>query len=248
MNAYQSKIRSHKVRIEIFSLILGCIFLSPRNSSLGEGRAPETRKPLSQIELIRLSLEELSEIRVTSVSRKSEQLSKTASAIYVISQEDIHEAAVISLPETLRLAPGMQVGRIDSHQWAISARGFNDNFANKLLVQIDGRSVYTRLFSGVFWDSQDTFLNDIDRIEVIRGPGATMWGSNAVNGVINVITKPSDETMGGIIEFGGGSSNTYFAGFRYGWELGEGLHFRIFSKFFERGNSTLGNAKKANDA
>jgi len=138
-------------------------------------------------DLTELSLEELMNIEVTSVSKKTEKLSKAAAAIFVITQEDIHRSGVTSITEALRLAPGIEVARVDAHTWAISARGFNDVFANKLLVLLDGRSIYTPLFSGVFWDQQDTLLEDIERIEVIRGPGATLWGANAVNGVINIM-------------------------------------------------------------
>ena len=112
-----------------------------------------------------------------------------------------------NIPDALRLVPGVQVGRVDAETWAISARGFSDVFANKLLVLQDGRSIYTPLFSGVFWDEKDTLLEDLDRIEVIRGPGATLWGANAVNGVINIITKPSDETQGWLATAGGGSED-----------------------------------------
>src|SRR5437667_7513829 len=134
-------------------------------------------------ELKKLSLEELLNIEVTSVSRRPEKLSETASAIQVITQEDIRRSGATSLPEALRLASNLQVAQADARQWAISARGFTSTTANKMLVLIDGRTVYTPLFSGVFWDVQDTLLEDIDRIEVISGPGATLWGANAVNGV-----------------------------------------------------------------
>src|SRR5438093_5923661 len=140
-------------------------------------------------ELKKLSLEELMAIEVTSVSRRPEKLSETASAIQVITQEDIRRSGATSLPEALRLASNLQVAQVDSRQWAISARGFTSTSANKMLVLIDGRTVYTPLFSGVFWDVQDTLLEDIDRIEVISGPAATLWGANAVNGVITIITR-----------------------------------------------------------
>ena len=143
-----------------------------------------------------MSLEELTDIEITSVSKKSEKASEAAAAVFVITQEDIRRSGATSIPEALRLAPGIQVARSGSHQWAVSARGFNDQFANKLLVLMDGRSVYTPLFAGVWWDAQDTILEDIDRIEVIRGPGGTLWGANAVNGVINIITRDSAELWG----------------------------------------------------
>src|SRR5213594_1415646 len=139
---------------------------------------------LSAEALKKLSIEQLMNLQVTSVSKRPEQLSQTASAIQVITQEDIRRSGASSLPEILRLATNLQVAQVDSRQWAIGARGFNSTTANKLLVLIDGRTAYTPLFSGVFWDVQDVPLPDIDRIEVISGPGATLWGANAVNGVI----------------------------------------------------------------
>src|SRR5881296_3479801 len=169
--------------------------------------------------LKKLSIEQLMNLQVTSVSKRPERLSQTASAIQVITQEDIRRSGATSLAEALRLAPNLQVAQIDSRQWAISARGFNNGLANKLLVMIDGRVVYTPLFAGVFWDVQDTLMEDIDRIEVISGPGASLWGANAVNGVINVITKSAKETQGGLVTAGGGTQLQDFAGARYGWKL-----------------------------
>ena len=131
-----------------------------------------------------LSLEELANLQITSVSRRAERLSDAAASIFAITGDDIRRSGVTSLPEALRLAPNLQVARVDARQYAISARGFNSTTANKLLVLIDGRTVYTPLFSGVFWDAQDVFLEDVQRIEVISGPGATLWGANAVNGII----------------------------------------------------------------
>ncbi|MBW2368047.1 MAG: Plug domain-containing protein, partial [Deltaproteobacteria bacterium] len=132
------------------------------------------------VDLTDLSIEELFNIEIVSVSKKTQKLSDTSAAVYVITQEDLKRSGVQSIPDALRMVPGVQVARIDSNKWAISARGFNGRFANKLLVLIDGRTVYSPLFSGVFWGIQDTMLEDIDRIEVIRGPGATIWGANAV--------------------------------------------------------------------
>ena len=130
-----------------------------------------------------MNIEELLSMEVTSVSKKKQRLSESAAAIFVITHDDIRRSGVTSIPEALRLAPGIQVAKIDNAKWAISSRGFNTQFVNKLLVLIDGRSVYTQSYSGVYWEDQDTLLEDVDRIEVIRGPGATLWGANAVNGV-----------------------------------------------------------------
>jgi len=182
--------------------------------------------PLSvnaEIDLFAMDLEQLTNIEVVSVSRKSQSLLQTAAAVHVISQNDIRRSGATSLPEVLRGAPGVQVAQVDANKWAVSIRGFNDRFANKLLVMVDGRSVYSPLFSGVFWNMQDMILEDIDRIEIIRGPGGTMWGANAVNGVINIITKKSDETQGTMISFTGGSQERILSA-RYGGKLN---HYRL---------------------
>lgn len=168
---------------------------------------------------LELDMEDLLSMEVTSVSKKKQRLNEVAAAIFVISQEDIRRSGVTSIPEALRLAPGIQVGRIDANKWAVSSRGFTGQFANKLLVMIDGRSVYSPTFSGVYWDVQDTLLEDIDRIEVIRGPGATVWGANAVNGVINIITRHAGETQGGLLVAGAGNEEKSFASLRYGAEV-----------------------------
>ena len=150
-----------------------------------------------------LDIEQLSQIKVTSVSKKPETLSLTPASIHVITQEDMHRSGVTSIPEALRLAPGMQVGRVGSASWAISSRGFMSPFADRMLVLADGRSVYDPFFSGVYWDTQDYLLEDLARIEVIRGPGGTIWGANAVNGVVNIISKPAGETQGLLLSAGG---------------------------------------------
>src|SRR6476469_2652176 len=150
-------------------------------------------------DLTELSLEQLSNIVVMSVARRDESLASAAASVYVITAEEIRRSGATSLPEALRLAPNLDVARADTNQYAISARGFNNVLANKLLVLIDGRTVYTPLFSGVFWEAQDVLLADVDRIEVISGPGGTLWGTNAVNGVINIITRSSQRTQGAFV-------------------------------------------------
>lgn len=197
-----------------------------------QAQAPEKYPEPS--DLTKLSPEELMDTRVTSASKKEQRLSQAAQAIYVISQEDIRRSGATTIAEALRMAPGLNVAEIDSHSWAISARGFNSRFANKLLVLIDGRSVYTPLFSGVFWDVQDTVLEDIDRIEVIRGPGATLWGANAVNGVINIITKAARETQGTLVTAGGGAGELGFGEARFGGKAGADVFYRLHAKYFRR--------------
>ncbi|MDY6974103.1 MAG: TonB-dependent receptor plug domain-containing protein, partial [Thermodesulfobacteriota bacterium] len=172
------------------------------------------------IYLKKLSIEDLLKLEVTSVSKKREMLSEAAAAVFVITQEDIRRSGATSIPEALRMVPGLQVARIDANKWAITSRGFNGRFANKLLVLIDGRSVYTPLYSGVFWNVQDTFIEDVERIEVIRGPGAALWGANAVNGVINVITRQAKDTLGGLVSAGIGTEERGFGSIRYGGRLG----------------------------
>ena len=185
-------------------------------------------------DLTELSLEELMSIKVTSVAKKPQRLADAAAAVFVITQDDIRRSGVTSIPEALRMVPGCEVARINASQWAISCRGFNGRFANKLLVLMDGRTIYTPLFSGVFWEAQDTLLEDIERIEVIRGPGATLWGSNAVNGVINIITKSAKDTQGTLLTAGAGSQERAFAGGRYGTRLENGAYVRGYVKYFDR--------------
>ena len=187
------------------------------------------------LDLSALGLEELMEIEVTTVSKKEQKLFASPAAVYVITQEEIHRSGFTSIPEALRLAPGLQVARIDADKWAITARGFNGRFANKLLVLIDGRIVYTSLFSGVFWEVQDLLLEDVERIEVIRGPGATLWGANAVNGIINIITRHARDTRGILVQTGVGSEERGFASLRYGGRLGEDTSYRAYARYFDRG-------------
>src|SRR5687768_4255981 len=167
-------------------------------------------------DLKRLSIDELAELDVTSVSRRVERLSESAAAVSVVRQDDIRRTGVVSLAEAMRLGDGLDVARYDGRTWAISARGFNISTANKLLVLMDGRTLYSPLFAGTFWDVHDTLLADIDRIEVIRGPGGTVWGANAVNGVINIITKDSATTRGNAALLAFGSEERLITSARHG--------------------------------
>jgi iron complex outermembrane receptor protein len=179
-----------------------------------------------------LSIEELSNIEITSVSKRDEKLSDAPTSVFVITSEDIRRSGATSLPEALRLAPNLQVARVSANEYAISARGFNSAAANKLLVLIDGRSVYSPLFSGVFWDVQNVMIEDIERIEVISGPGGTLWGVNAVNGVINVITRSASQTQGGLAVAGGGNREDR-ASLRYGGTFGDEVNFRVYATHFD---------------
>ena len=185
-------------------------------------------------DLADLSLEELMSIEVYSVAKKSQKIADSAAAVYVLTQEDIRRSGVTTIPEALRFVPGVEVAHIDSNKWAITIRGFNERFSNKLLVLIDGRTVYTPFFAGVYWDVQDLVLEDVDRIEVIRGPGGTLWGANAVNGVINIITKRAADTQGALLSGGAGTEEEGFATARYGGKLGENAYARVYAKYFQR--------------
>jgi iron complex outermembrane receptor protein len=181
-----------------------------------------------------LSLEQLLQIEVVSITKEPESRTEIAAAVYVITREDIRRSGATSIPEALRLAPGVEVARIDANKWAIGVRGFTSRLSRSLLVLIDGRSVYSPLFAGVYWEVQDTLLEDVDRIEVIRGPGGTIWGANAVNGVINIITKRAQETQGGLLVGGGGSEEQGFGGVRYGGKIGKDIFYRVYGKAFNR--------------
>lgn len=183
--------------------------------------------------LLSLSIEDLRNVEVTSVSRKPENQFRAASAVTVLTDDDIKRSGATSIADALRLVPGLNVARIDSYRWAISSRGFNRQFSNKLLVLVDGRSVYTPLFSGVYWDVQDTNLQDIDRIEVIRGPGATMWGANAVNGIINIITKNAEFTQGQNISALYGNTERGTVTIRHGGQKDD-MFYRVYGKYLAR--------------
>ena len=194
-----------------------------------------------------LSMEDLMNIQVTSVSKRTQKVADAAAAIFVITQEDLRRSGATSIPEALRLVPGLEVARIDENKWAIGSRGFNGRFDDKLLVLIDGRSVYTPLFSGVYWNVQDVMLEDIDRIEVIRGPGATLWGANAVNGVINIITKKAKATQGAVVTAGGGNEERGSVAGRYGDKIGNDISYRVYGKYFDWAPSQYATGGTAND-
>jgi iron complex outermembrane receptor protein len=187
-------------------------------------------------DLTNLSLEDLLQVHVTSVAGVAAPLQRTPAALFVIRPEDVRRGGHLSIPDALRMVPGANVGQVTSSIWAVSVRGFNDRFSTKLLVLVDGRAAYNWLFSGVFWDEQDVVLEDLDRIEVVRGPGATLWGSNAVNGVISVVTKPARLTQGLLWSGGGGSFEQGFGTVRYGGVLAEDVYFRVWGQYANRGS------------
>ena len=199
------------------------------------------------VDLTDRSLEDLMNIEVTSVSKKDQKLSQVAAAVFVVTQEDIRRSGATNVPNLLRMVPGLDVAQINANTWAISARGFNLQFANKLLVLIDGRAVYTPLFGGVNWDTQDLPLEDIDRIEVIRGPGGTIWGANAVNGVINIITKKASETHGGLAVAEGGNIDQGSGTIQYGGDTGGKGDYRIFARYLNDDHFPDLNGQNGND-
>jgi len=213
------------------TLLRGGIVLILQVCAVASAAAQTPQGPKS---LATMSMQDLMNLEVTSVSKKEQKLSDVAAAIYVITQDDIRRSGATNIPDLLRMVPGMDVAQINANTWAVSARGFNHQFSDKLLVLIDGRAVYTPLLGGVNWDTQDVPLEDIDRIEVIRGPGATVWGANAVNGVINIVTKKADDTQGGLVSGGGGSEGQAYGTARYGARLGKSTNYRVFAKYLNQ--------------
>jgi iron complex outermembrane receptor protein len=200
-------------------------------------------------DLSQLSIEQLANVEIASVSRQLEPLRAAPAAIFVLNNDDIRRSGAITLPEALRLAPNLHVARTNASSYAISARGFNHSTstANKLLVMIDGRSVYTPLYSGVFWDAQDVLLDDIERIEIISGPGGTLWGANAVNGIINVITRSAHDTQGALLNIGAGTQERHING-RFGGMLGDRGAWRVYGMGFQHGDTLTTAGTDANDS
>ena len=223
-----------------FSLLLFCL--------AGPARAQQSRpQPAPGEDLTSMNIEDLMNIKVTSVSKKEQKLSRTAAAIFVITQEDIRRSSATNIPDLLRMVPGMDVGQINGSTWAVSARGFNAQFADKLLVMIDNRIVYTPNFAGVYWDTLDLPFEDIDRIEVIRGPGGTIWGANAVNGVISIFTKKAAETSGGMVEAEGGNIDQGSGTVQYGGKAAKATDYRVYSKYFNQTQDLSLSGQKGGD-
>lgn len=208
--------------------VVGMLLCGVLSIYAGAARASD-----AALDLLDLSLEELADIRVTTALRIEEPLRETAASVFVITGDEIRRSGVTSIPEALRLAPGVEVARRNAHAWSISIRGFNSDLSDKLLVLIDGRSVYSPLYAGVFWDVQDTLIEDIDRIEIVAGPGGSLWGANAVNGVINIITRSASDTKSGFGEFGAGNEQGTI-GLRYGGTIGNRIDSRIYIKGLDR--------------
>jgi iron complex outermembrane recepter protein len=221
-----------------------CVSLAPRWAAADEtedgGEAPPVLDDLSLEELLSLDL------KVVSASKRAEELSGASAAIYVITGEEIRRIGAMSVPEALRIVPGMHVARADGSSWAVATRSFSGRFNTRMLALVDGRTIYSPLFGGMFWERQDTMLTDVDRIEVIRGPGGTLWGVNAVNGVINITTKSAADTQGLLATGGGGTEERAFGSVRYGGTLGS-LAYRVWTHHHERGDMALANGDPAND-
>lgn len=225
------------------ALSLACVLVTYRTAAGQETPTPTKRQTPPVI----MGLEDLMKIEVTSVSKRPEALLDAATSVYVITSEEIRRSGATTLPEVLRLAPNLEVAQVSASGYAISARGFNNTAANKLLVLIDGRSIYTPLFGGVFWDAQDVLLEDVERIEIISGPGSTLWGVNAVNGVINVITRSAKDTQGTIAAGEAGNRKSE-ALLRYGDTLGDRGNYRIFGKYFDVSHTSTANGTAKADA
>jgi iron complex outermembrane receptor protein len=204
-------------------------------------------KAADDVDPFALSPEQLFDATVMSVSKTDEKVGTSPAAVYVLTNEDIKRSGATSIPEALRLVPGVQVARGNNSSWAISVRGLNSGLANKLLVLIDGREVYDALFSGVYWDIQDTPLADIERIEVIRGPGASLWGANAVNGVINIITKSAAHTQGALVTVAAGNEERAIVTARYGGKTGDNVNWRIYAKYTDRDAQVTSSGGNPND-
>ncbi len=229
----------------------GCIalvllaFLSVSSGGFSEEEAPDSGAPLSQ--LAGMSLEDLADIQISSVSKRKESQLAAAAAVYVITAEDIRRSAATNIPDLLRVVPGLHVARLDANKWSVSSRGFSGRYANSLLVLVDGRSVYTPFFSGTYWETRDVMLEDVSRIEIIRGPGGALWGANAVNGVINIVTKDASETQGGLFNAGVGTEERAFTGIRYGGKTSENGTYRLYLKYSDRDRSEFPEGGPAND-
>ena len=218
------------LRTHHFVLLLLLSVLSLLAPSHVQAEASSPTDPGDRADVANLSLEELMNVKVTSVSRKEENLAGAPAAIYIITSDDIKRSGMSSLPEVLRLAPGVTVQQTNSHVWTVSTRGFNAFPNEKMLVLIDGRAVYDPLYGGVYWDVQNVRLADIERIEVIRGSGGALWGVNAVNGIINVITKPANETQGTAMDTSLGADEGYQGSYRYGGRVGKAFAYRAYGQ------------------
>src|SRR5580698_7252591 len=222
--------RAQSMDVKCCVLLLAMILMGAKPLCLAKSFSDQDRTS----SLKQMSLEQLGNLQVTTASKEPEAIWKTSAAIYVITHDAIVRSGATSIPEALRMAPGVEVERIDSDKWSVGIRGFDSRLCRSVLVLIDGRNVYTTLLAGTYWEVQDTVMEDIDRIEVIRGPGGTVWGPNAVDGVINIITKKSSDTQGMLVSTGGGDEEQGFLSLRYGGGNSNGLSYRVYAKCYNR--------------
>jgi len=231
----------NKCRTISFHSLCVLLFLAATSGAKSQGI-------LSPKDLKKLSIEELVNVEVSLVTRSAEKITEAASAVQVITGEDIRRSGAANVAEALRLAPNLQVAQLNSSSWIISARGFNNLFSNKLLVMIDGRTVYTPLYGGVLWEQQNVLLEDVERIEVVSGPGGSLWGANAVNGIINIVTKNTRATNGLYASAGAGNFIKNMAALRYGGKISDQLSYKVYGQHFTRSETDLPNNTKNNDA
>lgn len=239
--------RFYKTAFLVFAVIINLQFLHSSFSQEDAHSKIENASEQNITSLEELSLEELMNITITSVSKKPQELYSAAAAVYVIHQEDIRRSGARTLPDVFRMVPGLNVSKLDASKWAVSARGFTSRYSGKLLVLLDGKTIYTPLFSGVYWETQDIPLEDIERIEVIRGPGATLYGANAVNGVINIITKNAKDTHGTLLSAGTGTEERGFGHVRQGGQIGDDTHYRFYAKYANRDSQALASGVQSQD-
>lgn len=233
-------IRAAGYLVSAGAFLAPCVF-----GGAARAEAPPANDGISA--LATMSLEDLAELEISSVSKRTELRTSAAAAIYVITQDDIRRSAATSLPDLLRMAPGIHVANLDANKFSVSARGFSGRYSNSVLVLLDGRSIYTPLFSGTEWENMDVMLEDIDRIEIIRGPGGALWGANAVNGVINIVTKRASETQGGLLSLGAGTEYPGLGAFRYGGMAGEHGAYRLHLRYLQRDEALYAGGHKADD-
>jgi iron complex outermembrane receptor protein len=231
-------------RLSLRAIAIAAMLAAATPAALAQSNAP----PASVEQLKQMSLDDLMQTEVTSASRHPESLLDSASAIQVLTSEDIEESGAVTIPEALQMADNLDIAQKDPHDWAISARGFNSNLGDKMLVLMDGRSVYTPLFSGVFWNAEDYLMEDVDRIEVMSGPGGALWGANAVNGVISVTSKSAQDTQGFYLEQAEGSALQEYSGARYGGTLAPNVYFRVYAKYMDFEDADLASGGDASDA
>jgi iron complex outermembrane receptor protein len=239
----EGALQSWMVRLSLLILWAIIALLSWVPGAAGEEAPTAPVPPTDGSSVVDLSLEQLLNVEITSVSKKEEKRSAAPAAVYVLTQEDIRRSSATTVPDLLRTVPGLHVAQQDAGKWSVTARGFTGRFANKLLVLIDGRSIYTPFFSGVYWEANDVMLEDVERIEIIRGPGGTLWGANAVNGVINIITKKASDTQGGLLSVAGGTEHRASSALRYGGKAGDLGYYRAYAKYFytDQGGSFIEN-------